>query len=61
MTQYMAPSTAYGFDHSIENYNRGDKIGLNDSPYPPREGTHLIIWLSTFEYMRLNLRATTNW
>lgn len=29
VTQYMAPATAYGFDHSIEEYNRSQKIGLS--------------------------------
>ena len=29
ITQYMAPSTAYGFDHSINEYNRSEKIGLS--------------------------------
>ncbi|MFA0176442.1 metallophosphoesterase [Vibrio lentus] len=29
VTQYMAPSTAYGFDHSINEYNRSEKIGLS--------------------------------
>ncbi|MEG3221961.1 metallophosphoesterase [Vibrio gigantis] len=29
ITQYMAPSTAYGFDHSIDEYNRSAKIGLS--------------------------------
>ncbi|MCG9543848.1 metallophosphoesterase [Vibrio sp. Isolate33] len=29
ITQYMAPSTAYGFDHSINEYNRSDKVGLS--------------------------------
>ena len=28
VTQYMAPATAYGFDHSIDEYNRSEKIGL---------------------------------
>lgn len=29
ITQYMAPSTAYGFNHSINEYNRSEKVGLN--------------------------------
>ncbi|WP_261885688.1 metallophosphoesterase family protein [Vibrio pomeroyi] len=29
ITQYMAPSTAYGFDHSINEYNRSEKVGLS--------------------------------
>ncbi|TVU62081.1 phosphoesterase [Vibrio atlanticus] len=29
VTQYMAPSTAYGFDHSINEYNRSEKIGIS--------------------------------
>lgn len=29
VTQYMAPATAYGFDHSIEEYNRSEKIGVS--------------------------------
>lgn len=29
ITQYMAPSTAYGFDHSISEYNRSEKVGLS--------------------------------
>ncbi|MDK9739040.1 metallophosphoesterase [Vibrio sp. D404a] len=29
VTQYMAPSTAYGFDHSLDEYNRSEKIGLS--------------------------------
>ncbi|MFS1919943.1 metallophosphoesterase family protein [Vibrio lentus] len=29
ITQYMAPATAYGFDHSINEYNRSEKIGLS--------------------------------
>ena len=29
VTQYMAPATAYGFDHSINEYNRSEKIGLS--------------------------------
>lgn len=29
VTQYMAPATAYGFDHSIDEYNRSEKIGLS--------------------------------
>ena len=29
VTQYMAPSTAYGFDHSINEYNRSEKVGLS--------------------------------
>lgn len=29
VTQYMAPATAYGFDHSINEYNRSKKIGLS--------------------------------
>ncbi|MFV8462589.1 metallophosphoesterase family protein [Vibrio campbellii] len=29
ITQYMAPSTAYGFDHTIDEYNRSKKIGLS--------------------------------
>ncbi|WP_192890504.1 metallophosphoesterase family protein [Vibrio bathopelagicus] len=29
ITQYMAPSTAYGFDHTIDEYNRSEKIGLS--------------------------------
>ncbi|MFA0613824.1 metallophosphoesterase [Vibrio splendidus] len=29
ITQYMGPSTAYGFDHSINEYNRSEKIGLS--------------------------------
>lgn len=30
ITQYMAPSTAYGFDHSINEYNRSEKVGLSN-------------------------------
>ncbi|MCW8336362.1 metallophosphoesterase family protein [Vibrio paucivorans] len=29
VTQYMAPSTAYGFDHSVEKYNRTENIGVS--------------------------------
>ncbi|MEZ8150193.1 metallophosphoesterase [Vibrio splendidus] len=29
ITQYMGPSTAYGFDHSINEYNRSERIGLS--------------------------------
>ncbi|WP_100753934.1 metallophosphoesterase family protein [Vibrio salilacus] len=29
VTQYMAPATSYGFDHSIAQYNRNDHIGMN--------------------------------
>ncbi len=29
ITQYMAPSTAYGFDHFINEYNRSEKVGLS--------------------------------
>lgn len=29
VTQHMAPATAYGFDHSIDEYNRNTKIGVN--------------------------------
>jgi Icc protein len=29
VTQYMAPATAYGFDHSIPEYNRSERIGMN--------------------------------
>lgn len=29
ITQYMAPSTAYGFKHSINEYNRSEKVGLS--------------------------------
>ncbi|WP_122053786.1 metallophosphoesterase [Vibrio sp. Evd11] len=29
ITQYMAPSIAYGFDHSINEYNRSEKVGLS--------------------------------
>lgn len=29
ITQYMAPSTAYGFDHSINEYNRNEQVGLS--------------------------------
>ncbi|MFS1460647.1 phosphoesterase [Vibrio lentus] len=29
VTQYMAPSTAYGFGHSINEYNRSEKIGIS--------------------------------
>ncbi|PML57805.1 metallophosphoesterase family protein [Vibrio lentus] len=29
VTQYMAPSTSYGFDHSINEYNRSEKVGLS--------------------------------
>ncbi|PMG45047.1 phosphoesterase [Vibrio lentus] len=29
VTQYMAPATAYGFDHSINEYNRSEKVGLS--------------------------------
>jgi Icc protein len=29
VTQYMAPATAYGFDHSLDEYNRSEKIGLS--------------------------------
>ncbi|MCK8086363.1 metallophosphoesterase [Vibrio sp. 1CM8B] len=29
ITQYMAPSTAYGFDHLINEYNRSEKVGLS--------------------------------
>ncbi|EKM16364.1 metallophosphoesterase [Vibrio harveyi] len=29
VTQHMAPATAYGFDHSIDEYNRNAKIGVN--------------------------------
>ncbi|WP_087017828.1 metallophosphoesterase family protein [Thaumasiovibrio subtropicus] len=29
VTQYMAPSTAFGFDHSIRQYNRNDRIGVH--------------------------------
>ncbi|MEZ9157113.1 metallophosphoesterase [Vibrio lentus] len=29
ITQHMAPSTAYGFDHSINEYNRSEKVGLS--------------------------------
>lgn len=29
ITQYMAPSTAYGFDHSVCEYNRSEKIGIS--------------------------------
>ncbi len=28
VTQYMAPATAYGFDHSIPEYNRSQDIGF---------------------------------
>ena len=29
VTQHMAPSTAYGFDHTISEYNRSNLIGIN--------------------------------
>ena len=29
VTQYMSLATAYGFDHSIAEYNRTDRIGIN--------------------------------
>lgn len=29
VTQHMAPSTAYGFDHKISEYNRSALIGIN--------------------------------
>jgi len=29
VTQYMAPATAYGFNHSLDEYNRSERIGLS--------------------------------
>ncbi len=45
MTQYMAPSTAYGFDHSIEEYNRSDKIGLSKISVSQHSFDYLAIYL----------------
>ncbi|MFS1915410.1 phosphoesterase [Vibrio sp. 10N.286.55.E10] len=45
MTQYMAPSTAYGFDHSIEEYNRSDKIGLSKLSVSQYSFDYLVIYL----------------
>tara|TARA_B100001059_G_scaffold229667_1_gene262588 strand:- start:1133 stop:1618 length:486 start_codon:yes stop_codon:yes gene_type:complete len=45
MNQYMAPSTAYGFDHSIEEYNRSDKIGLSKICISQNSFDYLAIYL----------------
>ena len=45
ITQYMAPSTAYGFDHSIEEYNRSDKIGLSKISISQQSFDYLAIYL----------------
>lgn len=45
ITQYMAPATAYGFDHSINEYNRSKKIGLSRISFSSDSINYLPIYL----------------
>jgi Icc protein len=45
VTQHMAPATAYGFDHDINEYNRTEKIGVNKLCFEEDGITVETIWL----------------
>lgn len=45
VTQHMAPATAYGFDHSIEEYNRSERIGVNKICFEGERIKVETIWL----------------
>lgn len=45
ITQHMAPATAYGFDHDINEYNRREKIGVNKLCFEEDGITVETIWL----------------
>ena len=45
ITQHMAPATAYGFDHSIKEYNRSEQIGVNKLCFEDDGITATPIWL----------------
>ncbi|GLR03935.1 3',5'-cyclic adenosine monophosphate phosphodiesterase CpdA [Vibrio hyugaensis] len=45
VTQHMAPATAYGFDHSIDEYNRSEKIGVSKICFEDERINVETIWL----------------